>query len=130
MKPSPSTPLQIYRVQASDGRGPWRPGLSHHWVEDNSEERLLRHPSVLSEFGTQWLSEIPEGWHSGCACRSIDALLAWFTPLEMQRLESMGYEPVSLEAERIIRESKDQLVFTRRLPLNSGALLLPWRIAA
>jgi len=115
---------------ASSRRGPRRPGLSHHWVEDDSEERLKRQPSIQEDFGLDWLKEVPEDWHCGCACRSLDGLLAWFTPRERMNLEGMGYRPVSISADRILRENDQQLVFARQMPLNKGVVYLPWRIAA
>ena len=30
----------LYRVQAADGRGPWRPGLSKHWSDNDSDRPL------------------------------------------------------------------------------------------
>lgn len=125
---SPSRRETLYRVQAADGRGPWRPGLSKYWVEDDSEERLKRHPDILTAFGWKWRAEIPYGWACGCACRSLEALMSWFTPLERQRLESMGYAPVALMADKIIRESAEQVLFARRDALHVNVAPLSWRV--
>lgn len=119
---------KLFRVQAADGRGPWRPGLSKHWIDDSSMRPLPK--DVLAAFGSGWLRKIPHGWHAGCACRTLGALLEWFTTMEQRRLESMGYTPVSLRPDLIIAENEDQVVFARRLPLSSNIVLLPWRQAA
>lgn len=119
---------RVYRVQDAQGRGPWKPGFSAHWIDQNSDQRLQE--DVLSAFGLSWREEIPAGWHCGCACRTLEQLFAWFTPVEMRRLEAFGYAPVSIDADMIIRENSDQVIFARRRRLNKGAILLPWRKAA
>jgi hypothetical protein len=115
----------VFRVQAADGRGPWRPGLSRFWADD---QRTYFPTDVISAFGITWKEEIPYGWHAGCACSTLDKLLEWFTPLEQRRLESMGYMPVTLMADRIIRENDEQVIFARRDPLNVGVVALCWRV--
>ncbi len=121
--------IVVFRVQAADGRGPWRPGLSKFWADP---ERTYLPADVLTAFaGTDWMARIPYGWHMGCACRSIERLLAWFTPMERGILEKVGYNPVALQVDRIIAENEDQLVFARRNPMNYGAIIrMPWRIDA
>lgn len=118
----------LYRVQAADGRGPWRPGLSKHWI-DNESNRPLQ-PAVHEAFGWDWLKKIPQEWHAGCACRTLDGIQAWFTPVEQTRLEAMGYAPVAINVDKIIEENADQVVFARRMPLYLDIILLPWRKAA
>lgn len=113
----------VYRVQAADGRGPWRPGMSHLW---HDEAKTYLPDSIVDAFGLDWRNEIPHGWACGCACRSLDGLLKWFTPLERNRLDRMGYTPVRLRADKIIRENADQVIFARREPLTVGAAVMPW----
>jgi hypothetical protein len=116
----------LFRVQAADGRGPWRPGLSQYWVDHDSDQRMP--PPVQDAFGLEWRKRIPRGWHCGCACRTLDKLLAWFTPVERQRLEVMGYRPVVILADKIIEENADQVIFARRDPLNVAVIPIAWRI--
>jgi len=113
----------LYRVQAADGRGPWRPGLSHHWSD---ESRTTLQSGILDAFGTDWLKNIPHGWHAGCACRSLDGLMEWFTPLEQERLASMGYAPVAVLADIVLAENADQVAFARRDPLAVSVVPLAW----
>lgn len=116
----------LFRVQAADGRGPWRPGLSKHWVDESTNRP--RHPDIIAAFGTDWLNEIPPQMYRGCACRSLEALFKWFTSIEMGRLAGMGYHPVALAAERIIRENEDQVIFARRDPLHVNVVQLAWPV--
>ncbi|MGH9697980.1 MAG: hypothetical protein ACRD52_00805 [Candidatus Acidiferrales bacterium] len=114
----------MYRVQAIDGRGPWRPGFSKHWIDESSDRPLQA--DVLSAFGLDWRDEIPRGFAAGCACRSYDALLNWFTPIEQARLLSLGYKPVRFKADAIIRENEDQVIFAKRARLHEAVEVLEW----
>lgn len=116
--------IEVYRVQSADGRGPWKPGLSKHWIDMESDRPLQK--DVISAFGLDWRSEIPANWSCGCACRSMADLLKWFTPLEQSRLSVLGYVPVMLKADRVVRENTDQLIFARRMPLREGYIIIPW----
>jgi hypothetical protein len=124
----PAINVKLYRVQASDGRGPWRPGLSKYWIDNDSDRPLQL--DVLSAFGMDWLKKIPRGWHSGCACRTLAGLMKWFTPVERNRLGALGYVPVSIYPDKIIAENGDQVVFACRAPLSVCAIALPWTFAA
>ena len=119
---------RVYRVQAADGRGPWRPGLSKHWIEMDSDRPLQ--PDVLAAFGTGWLRQVPHGWHAGCACRTLAGLMAWFTPVECNRLAAMGYSPVAIYPDKIIEENEDQVVFACKTPLAFCSIALTWSFAA
>lgn len=119
------TGVMVYRVQAADGRGPWRPGLSRYWVDKESDRPLPI--DVITAFGLDWRERIPLRWHVGCACRTMDGLMEWFTPRERGNLDCMGYKPVSLVADRIIAENADQVIFVRRDPLTR-AIALPWPV--
>ena len=120
--------LMLYRVQREDGRGPWRPGFSKYWIDENSTRPLQA--DVLSAFGLEWREKIPQGWHAGCACRSMAALLQWFTPVEQDRLWKLGYSPVAIKPDKIIVENADQVVFARKTPLNNGIVIMPWKATA
>lgn len=115
----------VYRVQDAEGRGPYRPGFSHRWVDEDHD----RNPPFMVEFN--WpLSSVPGRWlpgeHGGCAFRTLDALYRWFSPSECRRLDALGYSVVSMTADRIIAESDKQLVFGRWKSLSKGYLMLPW----
>jgi len=115
----------LFRVQAADGRGPWRPGLSKHWIDRESDQRFPE--DWINAFGLEnILSRIPKGSLAGCACRAFDGLFRWFTPTERKRLDAMGYKPVALYPDKIIAENSDQVVFVRRLPFNQAAVVLAW----
>lgn len=113
----------VFRVQASDGRGPWRPGWSETWIEgDAPADRLMENLIDLVPVP----SALPQGFVYGSACRSLDALMRWFTPLERQRLAGFGFHPVRLNADVVVAESKWQMVIGRRRPFNEGATRLRW----
>ena len=119
--------MTLYRVQAADGRGPWRPGLSRFWIDEDCDKPL---PEPVQDAFPDVFRRIPRGWHAGCACRSVEDLRAWFSPIEEHRLEAMGYSPVQIVVDKILAENHHQVVFARRKPLNQDVILLPWRKAA
>ena len=123
-----SQTAKVYRVQAADGRGPWRPGLSKHWIDNDSDRPLQS--AVHEAFGWDWIKKIPQGWHAGCACRTLAGLMAWFTPVERNRLAAMGYSPVTIYPDKIIEENADQVVFACKTPLAFCCIALTWSFAA
>lgn len=115
----------VFRVQDKEGRGPFRPGFSHRWLDEDGRED--ERPPIYVELGMGIFNRILTGESAGCACLSLDALLRWFTPAELERLEGFGYHVVSLDADRIIAESKTQVLFGRAKPLRTGATRIKWR---
>lgn len=116
----------VYRAQAADGRGPWRPGWSRQWIDvDAPADRLVESLSDLLTI--EQLRSLPPGMHYGCACRSLEALLAWFTPVERLRLKGFGYSPVRLNVDQVLAESPLQLVVGRVRPFMDGATRVNWR---
>ncbi len=108
-------PLFVYRVQDGEGRGPWRPGFSHRWVEDRPDhENLLPWPMEFGRVDRRLLY----GEAAGSACRTLEQLRRWFTPSEYRTLQRYGYRAVRLEAGRILAEGPTQCVFGRAKPLR------------
>lgn len=108
--------ITIYRVQDREGRGPWRPGFSHLWVEARADhENLISWPV---QFGFAIVHRAR--WHLGCGCRTPDQLRRWFTSSEYATLKDFGFRAVAMQADQIIAESDIQLVFDRRRALHLG----------
>jgi hypothetical protein len=117
--------LVAYRVQAADGRGPWRPGFSLEWIDaDAPADRLVE--TVFDLVPLAELRRLPSTMVYGSACRSYAALMAWFTACERLRLAAHGYFPVRLLADVIVAESDWQLLIGRRRPFTDGASRLRW----
>mgnify|MGYP007132417123 CR=1 FL=1 len=112
---------QFYRVQDSDGRGPFKPGMSDRWRDPDGRD----FPPAQAEFGLSWREEIPLGWHVGCAVRDIAQAARWFSPWECFRLAALGYRLVSLDG-RALRESPHQVIIVRSKPLRWGVTSMPW----
>jgi hypothetical protein len=113
--------MKVFRVQDKHGRGPWKPGFSHTWVEDRDDHLNL--PPWPVEFGgfENVLRKSAKGMHLGCGCISVEQLKRWFTFSEYLKLISLGYSAVEVEADNILAQSDVQCVFNRRMPLNFGA---------
>ena len=109
----------VYRVQAKDGRGPFRPGFSRQWVIDRPDHDNLK--SWIQEFG-RVDQGLLVGETAGSGCRTLLQLQRWFTKEEYETLMNHGYFTVSLEASRILAESETQLVFTSNKPFNLDAV--------
>lgn len=105
----------VYRIQDKEGRGPWKPGLSKHWIEPRPDHDQLI--PWYQEFGPVHLSAI-HGMRIGCACTSLDQLRRWFSPTEYQRLIEFGYRAVRMEVGRILAQSDIQCIFERAKPLH------------
>lgn len=115
----------IYRVQDAEGRGPYRPGTSHLWTDDDHD----RNPPFFIEFG--WpIASIPFKWlrdeNGGCGFRDLDQLSEWFSPNERRKLAARHFLIVRMDADRIIAESSRQLVFGRSKPLWADFIVVPW----
>lgn len=109
----------IYRIQDAEGRGPWKPGFSHRWVQYREDLHNL----------VPWFLEFDESMilalviHSrGCAfgsgCRTKEQLRRWFTEREYSTLLEFGYRSVKMGANLILAESEIQLVFMRSSSLE------------
>lgn len=106
----------IYRIQDADGRGPWKPGFSHHWVEsrpdhDNLSPSYVEFPGLLEE-----VRKI--GLPAGSGCIELKQLKRWFVESEYRTLLMFGYRCVQMQVKKILRSSDIQCFFIRQKPLN------------
>lgn len=123
--------MRVFRVQDTDGRGPFKPGFSKNWADEQFAPGIKALPTMMEEFGWDLIErEGRAGEHFGTAVRSVDRLNAWFSPTEQRKLEALGFSIVSLIPGRILAESENQLIFARKAPLRCGVIILPWRAAA
>jgi hypothetical protein len=106
---------KIYRIQDKDGRGPWKPGFSHLWVESRLDHENLI-PCFIEFRNVKNLSVY--GMHLGCGCLTKEQLKRWFTKKEYAKLLGYGYQSVEMEVGRILGKSNIQCVFERSKPLN------------
>ncbi len=115
----------VYRVQAADGRGPWRPGWSQNWIdEDGPIDRLAE--TIMDLMPMERLHALPPTMMYGCGCRSLDALMKWFTPVERSRLKAYRFYPVRVNADVVLVESEWQILVGRKRPFSEGATRLTW----
>lgn len=103
----------VYRVQDSEGRGPFKPGFSKLWVQTRTDHENLQ-PWFI-EFG-RIDRDVLTGETSGSACRSIEQLRRWFTKGEYRKLKKYGYKAVKMNVDRIIAESTIQCFVGRAKP--------------
>ena len=109
----------VYRIQDGDGRGPWKSGFSHRWVEDRPDHDNL--PPWVVEFGRVDLKRFT--WeHVGSGCLTLEQLRRWFTESEYKSLLRYGYRAVRMDVDRLLGKSETQCVFGRVKPLNEDIM--------
>lgn len=106
----------IYRIQDNNGRGPYKPGFSHLWVQDRPDLKNLI--PFYEEFGKDVINQLNVWEYSGIGCKTKRQLRRWFTINEYKRLIRYDYFAVALQVDRVIAASDTQLLFSRTLPLN------------
>lgn len=118
----------VYRVQASDGRGPWRPGFSATWADRfTSLERELRCRPIFTEPGYEAaLTARPLAWPVACAVPTLSTLAQWFSRREAKKLRGLGYRIVRFDDVRILGWWPTQLLVARAAPFSEGGQVVPW----
>ena len=107
----------LYRIQDSDGTGPYKEGFSSSWVEGRDDLKNLK--NIYQDFPCFWEKvNSSRNSHFGCACRTPEQLKRWFTKTEYKRLKHRGYRAVKLLAHEIVNESETQVLFGRNQPFN------------
>lgn len=109
--------IQLYRWQDADGRGPYKPGTSHFWADEDNQSA---NPPFFIEFGWGVIDLCRSDENMGCAFRTIEQAHRWFTPKERERMYLMGYRFGRICADRVLAESEHQVVFARKKPLRIG----------
>jgi hypothetical protein len=117
--------VTVFRVQDADGRGPWRPGFSVSWIDEDAPVGRLSE-TVMDLIPVETLCRLPRDRHYGCGCVSREALLEWFTPTERGRLQRFGYRLVTMRVDEVLASSPYQVFFARRRPLADGATVVRW----
>lgn len=108
--------IKIIRVQDQNGRGPYKPGFSKFWKDKGKPEL----PSMMHEFGTDWILNLSPYYQHGCGFTSMDQLRRWFSPSELTRLKELGYNIVEMEVDKILQSSYNQVVFARLEKLKTN----------
>ena len=119
--------MRVYRVQDQEGHGPFRPGFSATWSDAEWAPGMKPLPTFMEEFGRDLIDRLGlPGEHFGSAVRTAPEIRKWFSPTEQRCLIDLGYNVVALKVSRVLAESKNQLVFARRMPLRHGAIIVSW----
>lgn len=108
---------RLYRVQAADGRGPYRPGFSHHW-SDAAGPAVKPWWIELNIGLGEAIRMIPQDMHTGCAFEWLQQLDDWFTASERLKLDRLGYYIVKFRPDKIVARTPTQVVFACNGPLS------------
>ena len=121
------TTIKLFRVQHPyDGRGPFRPGFSHRWLDAAGDAMREHKPTLMSEFGADFVDQSKDGEHLGTGVRTMNALCDWFSLGERRNLAALGFEIVCLPFCRLIQESAHQVFFGRLIPLQQRVIRRRW----
>lgn len=120
--------MKIIRVQDRFGRGPWRPGLSSKWVDDNRDFSLppifLEIPNFASICDKAHANQL----HVGCAVVA-ERFQDWFTKSEIKKLRGLGFRPVNATLCIILAKTPTQILIASKSPL-SKLTRLSWQFGA
>lgn len=100
----------ILRVQDETGRGPWRPGLSHTWIDPDREGGPPAMYEEIEDFHELVKKYHRLGYHIGCAVRGVHGIKQWFTRTELIKLRMMGFDIYNANEARVIEETPNQIL--------------------
>lgn len=108
----------VWRVQNSEGRGPYKPGFSKQWLDGNSRRACV--PWWI-ELGLPMVAahdSLRGNMHTGCAFETEAKAKEWFSRSELRRLSKLGYHLVQLNVDVIRYRTPTQLVVQSNTPLS------------
>lgn len=108
--------MRLWRIEDSEGRGPFRPGLSVQWRdgEGNDFKAPWQEAGLsVAEFQNLFSSRSAK---RGVACRSREQLQEWFSRSERRRLKRLGFREVEIDGADVLLETPTQVVFEVPLP--------------
>jgi hypothetical protein len=106
----------ILRYQDVTGRGPWRPGFSHRWVDMKGPPQL---PPIQDEIDLPALLRALQRrqLHVGCGVRGWEGVKRWFSYTERLKLGLLGFRLVDASGCEVLAETPHQVVVGSRRPL-------------
>jgi hypothetical protein len=109
----------VYRVQCKEGRGPFKPGFSHRWVDP--DVNIQNKPTIMEDFGWDFMSKCTPGAQAGCAFQNLSDLRRWFSGDELIKLYDLGYRVCEITVDRIVMKSSTQMLVESKKGFRSGA---------
>jgi hypothetical protein len=107
--------MNVYRIQDYQGRGPFNPGFSNKWVDEN---KAYQPDAPISEL-LKIKRIADKGLILAFACKSIDDLRKWISRSEYSKLKRMGYFAYSIDVDTIW-ELDNQIICGRKRPYRKG----------
>lgn len=113
-------PNYIYRIQDAQGRGPYKPGETELWKDEDRDHPAA--PSVNQMLAMR--RRAPKGHYMGFGFESMDQLRAWFSEGEIARLYYRGYSIVKMGVTGFLMRESTQCAFHRRYAFTQGIEVL------
>jgi hypothetical protein len=123
----PAAGEKFYRVQDCIGRGPFRPGFSAIWADEDFAPGMLPMPTWMEEFGVDACLRLgTRGESFGSAVRTPAEIGKWFSYSERNRLRKLGFRLVEITGARVLAESENQALIASPKPFRDVSKALPW----
>lgn len=105
----------VYRIQDSEGRGPFKPGFSDQWVEFREDLFNLRPAYADFDGYVETVKQLKKkGLYLGIATETPEQLRRWFTVTEYLKLLGMGYKCYKVHKCHIAHKSDIQIIIARK----------------
>lgn len=107
----------IVRIQDKQGRGPWRPGFSHTWLDPDGPALPPAIQETVKNFSEIVNKAHSKGFHIGCAVRD-GRISDWVSDSEMDRLKREGFFLVNATQCQILADDGRQVLIACKKPLR------------
>lgn len=106
-----------YRIQDSEGRGPFKPGTAVEWCESRIDLINLKPAHLEFDDYTDTVRElIAKGLYVSIATDTLEQLRRWFTVTEYLKLLGKGYKCYKVDQCHVAFRSDIQLLIARKCP--------------
>lgn len=109
--------MRIFRIQDKDGRGPWKPGFSHRWLDADGPPLPPAITATLRDFHGIAAKAHAKGMHIGCAVWE-GKLSEWVTGAEWERLKGFGYFVANAGQCQVLADDGMQLLVASKKPFR------------
>ena len=110
--------MKIFRIQDKTGRGPWKPGFSHKWLDEEGPPLPPAIYETVRNFQGIVTRANAKGMYLGCAVRE-GKLSEWISESEMARLKCYGYFLVNAGQCQILADDGMQVIIASKKPLRN-----------
>lgn len=105
----------VYRIQDGAGRGPFRPGMTAKWLDEERES--LPEAPIADQVKIKKAAD--PSFNLAFACRSIDDLRKWISATEYARLKKLCYYACAIDVDETW-DLENQVIAGRKRAYRHG----------